>query len=74
MTYDNITGRLLRDDKEDGQFIAYQYDVAGNLIETSYSGGHVVNYGYDSLNRLETVSDGEGARIILTIPSGIANQ
>jgi len=59
-TYDQATGRLVRDDKEDGQFIAYAYDIAGNLVETSYSGGHVVHYTHDPLNRLETVTDEHG--------------
>jgi hypothetical protein len=33
---------------------------AGNLIETSYSGGHTFYYTHDALNRLETVTDEKG--------------
>ncbi len=59
-TYDDVTGQLLRDDKEDGQYIAYKYDIAGALIETAYSGGHVVTYAHDALGRLATVTDDNG--------------
>ncbi len=59
-TYDDVTGQLLRDDKEDGQYIAYKYDIAGGLVETTYSGGHVVTYAHDALGRLATVTDDHG--------------
>ena len=40
----DLMGRLTRDNKEDGQWIAYKYDIESNLIEISYTGGHVVSY------------------------------
>ena len=58
--YYDIMGRLIREEKEDGQFIAYKYDLAGNLIETTFSGGHWVQYKYDSLNRLIAVISDDG--------------
>ena len=48
--YDNL-GRLIREDKEDSQFIAYKYDSYGDLTGIEYSGGHSVSYEYDRYGR-----------------------
>jgi len=56
-------GRLIREDKEDGQFIAYQYDSLGTLVRLDYSGGHSISYEYDHFGRLSTVVSEAGAFI-----------
>lgn len=60
--YDSM-GRLTEETQPDGSVIQYQYDLAGNRTQVTVSAGgntEVTTYGYDSLNRLSTVTDGEG--------------
>jgi len=63
-TYDN-RDRLTQETKPDGSTLVYQYDVNGNktqLTATLGNGdGQIVSYTYDALNRLSTVTNGEGA-------------
>lgn len=56
-TYD-LRDRLLQKQTPQGT-LSYTYDVQGNLgsIRSSNTGGTSVNYAYDSLNRLWTVTD-----------------
>ncbi len=56
-TYDNLD-RLTALTNSDNQTIQYAYDAVGNRTRISYPGGKVVNYFFDGLNRLKTVTDG----------------
>ncbi len=78
--------RLETETKPNGARLDYQYDVGGNLLQAkvTYQGLEmsVVNYTYDSLDRLSTVTDSNGTTeysydavgniIQLSYPNGIA--
>ena len=57
-TYD-ARDRITRVDHPNGQVIEYQYDAAGNRVGLITANQAIV-YGFDALNRLETVNDGTG--------------
>ena len=44
----------------DGQTVSYNYDCNDNMIQMTYPGNHVVQYDYDALNKLNTVTDWNG--------------
>jgi RHS repeat-associated protein len=57
-TYDG-RDRLVRKTNPDGNYIAYEYDQAGNVVARSTAAG-TVRYNYDSERRLEKVTDVDG--------------
>ncbi|MEW8008613.1 MAG: putative Ig domain-containing protein [Candidatus Thiodiazotropha endolucinida] len=55
--------RLISETQPDGVTLAYQYDAAGNRTRVTLTRGGTVTttgYGYDSLNRLQSVTDAAG--------------
>ncbi|MCU7841781.1 MAG: hypothetical protein KZQ94_20695, partial [Candidatus Thiodiazotropha sp. (ex Troendleina suluensis)] len=61
-TYD-ARDRLTRETQPDGTLLDYQYDTAGNRTQVRITRGTIVtttDYSYDSLNRLQSVTDTSG--------------
>jgi RHS repeat-associated protein len=79
-TYDS-KGRLKEVKDSSGLTIKYEYDVIGNRIEMITPEGKVINYTYDSNNRLRGIDlwmgrfnfeyDSLGRRVMLTYPNGL---
>jgi RHS repeat-associated protein len=54
----NLTGETIN-----GKSTGYSYDGVGNKIEMTYPGGRGMDYTYDSLNRVRTITDGGGGLV-----------
>ncbi|MCP4111453.1 MAG: hypothetical protein GY749_38985 [Desulfobacteraceae bacterium] len=53
MNFDGMGRKTYMDDPDKGE-MSYQYDDAGNLIQTADNKGQVVTYSYDYANRIKT--------------------
>ncbi|QNM96747.1 RHS repeat-associated core domain-containing protein [Chitinimonas koreensis] len=53
-------GRLAKESRSDGGWIAYRYDPNGNRTEARDDQGRVTAYEYDALNRLKKLTDAAG--------------
>ncbi|MGB2822367.1 MAG: RHS repeat-associated core domain-containing protein, partial [Phycisphaerae bacterium] len=56
---------LTRIDYPDGRFLEFTYDTAGRRDSSTDELGHTVNYHYDAVGRLERLTDGSDAEIVL---------
>ena len=68
-TYD-IFNRL-ESQSYDGQTVSYGYDANDNITQIIYLGDHIVNYSYNALNQLDSVTDWNGNSTIYSYrPNG----
>lgn len=74
LAYDSA-GRVLRD-VQNGRVVGATYDAGGNTVSILYPSGRVVRQTFDSLERLQTVSDedGEIASYAYVGPSRVARR
>ncbi len=64
MTYQPLTDRLTRIDYPDGKWFAFEYDSAGRRTRRTDQDGHVENYEYDGIGRLNIMTDGASNLIV----------
>ncbi|KPJ58101.1 MAG: hypothetical protein AMJ46_14675 [Latescibacteria bacterium DG_63] len=64
MTYDPDTDWMTRIDYPGGQFFTFEYDNAGQRTKRTDQDGNVVNYLYDSVGRLDQITDTSDALIV----------
>ena len=60
ITYDYDIFNRMTSISYDGQTIAYEYDENDNIVKLVYPGNNEVNYGYNALNQLTSVTDWNG--------------
>ncbi|MCU7850513.1 MAG: RHS repeat protein [Candidatus Thiodiazotropha sp. (ex Lucinoma kastoroae)] len=66
----NPRDQLTRETQPDGTILDYQYDTAGNRTQVSVTHGGTVtttDYSYDSLNRLQSVTNSKGVKSVLIV-------
>ena len=64
MSYDPETDWLTRIEYPGGQFFTFAYDAVGRRTQRTDQDDNVVNYHYDVLGRLDTMTDGSSALIV----------
>jgi RHS repeat-associated protein len=64
MAYDPNTNLLIRINYPGGLFFTFEYDASGRRTKRTDQDGHVENSTYDSLGRLDTMTDENGALIV----------
>src|SRR5262249_27040554 len=64
MSYDPDTGRLTRIEYSGGKFFTFAYDAVGRRTKRVDQDDNVVAYLYDSIGRLERMTNGSGGPIV----------
>ena len=60
LTYNYDIFNRMTSQSYDGQTVNYEYDCNDNVTQISYLGNHAVQYDYNALNQLATVTDWNG--------------
>jgi YD repeat-containing protein len=63
LVYDNAD-RLTKITYPSGRFLQFTYDAGGRRTRSTDQGGFAVNYAYDAVGRLSSLTDGSGAPIV----------
>jgi RHS repeat-associated protein len=63
LAYD-AANRLTRVDYPGGRFLAFTYDTTGRRVQSVDQDGFTTRYRYDTLGRLEELTDGSGNRVV----------
>jgi len=64
LTYDPDTDWLARIDYAGGQYFSFEYNDAGHRTKRTDQDGNATNYIYDSIGRLDHMTDGANALIV----------